>query len=59
MGSVVLVKTEKSLSLEPLVVIIHIVNLSTYECIVFVYFNTIIFISIVKYISDACVYASL
>ena len=42
MGSVVPVKTEKWLSQEPLVVIIHIVNLSTYECMVFFYINTIV-----------------
>ena len=36
-GSVVPVKTKKSLSQEPLIVIIHkiIVNLSIYECIVY------------------------
>ena len=29
------VKTEKSLSQEPIVVITHLINFSTYDCIVF------------------------
>ena len=53
-GSVVPVKTEKSLSQKPLVVIIHSVNLSTYECIVF-FLQYDCYLFIVKTISDACV----
>ena len=47
-------KTERSLSQDPLVVIIHLSNLSTYECIVlFLLYDFYLFI--VKTISDAYV----
>ena len=55
MGSLTPLKTEKSLTHEPLVVNIHLINLSTYECIVFVLLQYDFYLWIGETISDVCV----